>query len=307
MSYDEVRIMADQATKLRDLLEERAEREVLAREVGELSFGMAEGTRVIAVTSGKGGVGKTNLAVNLAVALQLAGQKVMIVDADIGMANVNLLMGSVTNRSLIDLLQDGVKLEDVVENGAAGVKYISGVAGAEATWNLNRLEQRKLHKKLGRCSEMANIIIIDTGAGLNRNVVEFILAAGEVLLITTPEPTALADAYAVIRAYSTYTERRNIKLIVNRIREEEECDEVTEKINQTTEKFLDVTIDCLGYIYEDRAVIDAVHRQEPFVITNPKSAAARCVFALANGILSGAKMKPVSRGWRAFLDRLFGY
>jgi len=299
--------MFDQASRLRDLVEERAEEEANERQIGELYFGMAEDTRVIAITSGKGGVGKTNLAVNLAVGLQQAGQKVLLIDADIGMANVNLLMGSVTNRSLVDLLNDDVQLEDVIENGAAGVKYISGVAGVEAALNVNRFEQRKLHKKLGRCSEMANVIIIDTGAGLNRNVIEFVLAAEEVLLITTPEPTALADAYAVIKAYSTYTERRNIKLVVNRIRDEEECYEVKEKINQTTKKFLGLTVDCLGYIYEDKIVREAVQRQEPFLIVNPESAASRCISELVKSLLSGKRMNSVSRGWRGFLDKLFGY
>ena len=299
--------MSDQASRLRNLVEERADEEAKSREVGELYFDVAENTRVIAITSGKGGVGKTSLAVNLAVGLQLAGQKVMLIDADIGMANVNLLMGSVTNRSLIDLLDNEVQLEDVVEDGVAGVKYISGVAAIETTLNLNRNEQRKLHKKLGRCSELANIIIIDTGAGLNRNVIEFILAAEEVLLITTPEPTALADAYAVIKAYSTYKEQRNIKLVINRIHEEEECDEVAEKINQTTKKFLGLSTDCIGYIYEDRAVSEAVHRQEPFIIANKKSPASRCILELTKSLLSGERMGSVSRGWRGFLDRLFGY
>lgn len=299
--------MSDQASRLRNLVEERAEEEAQAREIGELYFNTAESTRVIAITSGKGGVGKTNLAVNLAIALQMAGQRVMLIDADIGMANVNLLMGSVTNRSLIDLLRDGVRLEDVIEDGLAGVKYISGVAGVEAALKLNRAEQRKLHKKLGLCSELADIIIIDTGAGLNRNVIEFILAAEEVLLITTPEPTALADAYAVIKAYTKYTDRRNIKLVVNRIHEEEECDDVVEKLNQTTQKFLGIEVDCLGYIYEDKAVREAVHRQEPFIIANPNTPASRCIMELANGLLSGGKMNSVSKGWRGFLDRLFGY
>ena len=299
--------MSDQASRLRNLVEERAQEDALAREIGELYFDVAENTRVIAITSGKGGTGKTSLAVNLAIGLQLSGQKVMLIDADIGMANVNLLMGSVTNRSLIDLLNDDVELEDVVENGVEGVKYISGVAAVEATLNLNRAEQRKLNKKLGRCSDMANIIIIDTGAGLSRNVIEFILASEEVLLVTTPEPTAIADAYAVIKAYTTYTERRNIKLVVNRVHEEEDCDDVAEKINQTTQKFLGVSVDCLGYIYEDKAVSEAVHKQEPFIIGNPKSPAARCVQELVKSLLSGERMGSVSRGWRGFLDRLFGY
>ena len=299
--------MSDQASRLRSLIEERAEEEAQSRRVGELYFNVDENTRVIAITSGKGGVGKTTLAVNLAVGLQQAGQKVLLIDADIGMANVNLLMGSVTNRSLLDLLEDGVELEDVVEEGAAGVKYISGVAGVEAALGVNRLEQKKLHKKLSRCSELANIIIIDTGAGLNRNVIEFVLAAEEVLLVTTPEPTALADAYAVIKAYSTYTDRRNIKLVVNRIHDEEECVEVVEKINQTTKKFLDVAVDCLGYIYDDKAVIEAVHGQVPFVLANEKSPAARCIFELVKSLLSGKEMASVSAGWRSFLYRLFGY
>lgn len=299
--------MSDQASRLRNLVEERAEEEAQEREIGELYFGVTEDTRVIAITSGKGGVGKTNLAVNLAVALQLSGKRVMVIDADIGMANVNLLMGSVTNRSLVDLLNDEIQLEDVVENGVAGVKYISGVAGIEAALNLNRNEQKKLHKKLGRCSELADIILIDTGAGLNRNVIEFILAAGEVLLVTTPEPTALADAYAVIKAYTTYTERRNIRLVINRIRDEEECEDVAEKINQTTKKFLQLTLETLGYIYEDKNVRESVHRQEPFIIANSESPAARCIFEIAKSLLSGEKMVAVSRGWRSFLDRLFGY
>ena len=299
--------MSDQASKLRTMLEERAEEDARERKIGDLYFDMAESTRVIAITSGKGGVGKTNLAVNLAVALQMAGKRVMLIDADIGMANVNLLMGSVTNRSLLELLDDDVQLEDVVEYGAMGVKYISGVAAIEAALNLSRTEQRKLHKKLGRCSELADIVIIDTGAGLSRNVIEFVLAAEEVLLITTPEPTSIADAYAVIKAYSTYTDRRNIRLVVNRIRDEEDSFDVVERINQTTKKFLDLAIDSLGYIYEDKAVLDAVRAQEPFVISAPDSPAARCIFELANSFLSGEKMNSVSRGWRAFLDRLFGY
>lgn len=299
--------MFDQASRLRDLVEERADEEAKERQIGELNFGVAENTRVIAITSGKGGVGKTNLAVNLSVCLQQFGKRVLLIDADIGMANVNLLMGSVTNSSLVDLLNDDVQLEDVVENGVAGVKYISGVAGVEAALNVNHLEQKKLHKKLSRCSELADVIIIDTGAGLNRNVIEFVLAAEEVLLITTPEPTALADAYAVIKAYSQYTDRRNIKLVVNRIREEEECYEVTEKMNQTTKKFLGVTVDCLGYIYEDKIVREAVQRQEPFITVNPESAAAKCITELARSLLSGERMNSVSQGWRGFLDKLFGY
>ena len=137
--------MEDQATKLRGLVEEMAGEEAAAQKIGELDLDVKEETRVIAVTSGKGGVGKTNLAVNLAVALQASGKQVLLIDADIGMANVNVLMGRVTNRSLIDLLSENVELDDIVEDGLQGVKYISGVAGVEAALSVNRAAQRMIH------------------------------------------------------------------------------------------------------------------------------------------------------------------
>jgi len=297
--------MTDQASRLRNLLEEMSEEEVGAKKIGELELDVEENTRIIAITSGKGGVGKTNLAVNLAIAMQSAGKKVLLIDADIGMANVNVLMGRVTNRSLVDLLEDEIELEDVVEEGLQGVKYISGVAGFEAALNVNRSEQRKIHRKLGRVSELADIIIIDTGAGLSRYVIEFILAAHEVLLVTTPEPTSLADAYTVVKAYSKYSKNRSIKLIVNRIRDEEESFEVVERLNQTTQKFLKLSVECLGYIYEDRAVRAAVKNQEPFILSKPNSPASLCVKELAKSLLTGEDMESVSKGWRAIIDRLF--
>ena len=299
--------MTDQAARLRNLVEEMAEEEVGTKKIGELDLDIEKDTRVIAITSGKGGVGKTNLAVNLAIAMQESGKKVLLIDADIGMANVNVLMGRVTNRSLVDLLEDEVELEDVVEEGIQGVKYISGVAGIEAALNVNRSEQRKIHRKLGRCSELADIIVIDTGAGLSRYVIEFILAAHEVLLVTTPEPTSLADAYAVVKAYSKYAKKRSMKLIVNRIRDEDECHEVTERLNQTTQKFLKIPVECLGYVYEDRAVRAAVKNQEPFILSKPNSPASLCIKELAKSLLTGEDMESVSKGWRAILDRLFDY
>ncbi len=299
--------MEDQATKLRGLVEEMAGEEAAAQKIGELDLDVKEETRVIAVTSGKGGVGKTNLAVNLAVALQASGKQVLLIDADIGMANVNVLMGRVTNRSLIDLLSENVELDDIVEDGLQGVKYISGVAGVEAALSVNRAAQRMIHRKLGRCSELADIIIIDTGAGLSRYVIEFVLAAHEVLLVTTPEPTALADAYAVVKAYGKYTEKRSIKMIVNRIRDESECREVADRLNQTTQKFLKIPVDCLGYIYEDRAVREAVNNQEPFVLMKPESPASLCVKEIAKSLLTGEKMAQVGKGWRNILDNLFGF
>ncbi len=299
--------MADQASRLRNLLEELSEAEVGSKQIGELDLNLENDTRVIAITSGKGGVGKTNLAVNLALEMQKSGKKVLLIDADIGMANVNVLMGRVTNRSLVDLLDDEVELEDVVEEGLSGVKYISGVAAIETALNVNRSAQRMIHRKLSNAGKLADVIIIDTGAGLSRYVIEFILVANEVLLVTTPEPTALADAYAVVKAYSKYSKKREIKLVVNRIRDEEECLEVTDRLNQTTQKFLNISVECLGYVYEDRAVRAAVKNQAPFILSKPNSPASKCVKELAKSLLTGKDMESVSKGWRAMLDKLFDF
>lgn len=290
-SLIEVGAMTDQAAKLRNMV---------------TSDGKKDNARVIAITSGKGGVGKTNLAVNLAIGLQMAGKKTLLIDADVGMANVNVLIGSVTNRSILDLAADGIEVDDIIEDGVGGVKYISGVASIEATLETNVDNQKKIHAKLANCADIADFVIIDTGAGLNRYVIDFILAAHEVLLVTTPEPTAMADAYAIIKAYGKYSKNRRLKLVVNRVLDDSESKNVAEKLNQTTQKFLKMPISYLGYVYEDRAVIEAVRRQEPFLLLKPDAPASRCIKELVRSLVTGEEMQNVSKGWRSFIDKLLG-
>ena len=158
--------------------------------------------RVIAITSGKGGVGKTNLTVNLAFAMKKIGRRVMIIDADLGMANVDVVLGTVSKHHLLHLLQPEVTLQDVLIHGPDGINYISGGSAIERAVDFTPQERQCLMDKLTACESMADIVLIDTGAGLGRNVLDFILAADEVVLVTTPEPTALTDAYAVMKAYS---------------------------------------------------------------------------------------------------------
>ena len=264
------------------------------------------GTRVIAVTSGKGGVGKTNLTVNLAIALGMAGSRVLVIDADLGMANVDVVLGSRSKKHLLNLLEDGTELQDVLQEGPYGVRYISGGSGIEKAAAFTYEERQRLMGKLAGCSDFADIILVDTGAGLGKNVMDFILAADEVLLITTPEPTALTDAYAVMKAYSMYTASKNLKLVVNRVYDEAESREVVAKLQQTAERFLNMPIDCLGYIFEDSAVMRAVRKQKPFVVAHPSSVAARCVQGLANAVLYGSRMT-VKRGWKGFLNQIFRF
>jgi flagellar biosynthesis protein FlhG len=161
-------------------------------------------------------------------------------------------------------------------------------------------------QKLTACGQMADIILIDTGAGLGKNVMDFILAADEVLLVTTPEPTALTDAYAVLKAYSMYASQKNIKLLVNRVYDEAESREVVAKLQQTSTRFLNMPIDCVGYIFEDSAVMKSVRQQQPFLAAQPDTVASRCIKGLVNSILYGSKMT-VKRGWKGFLRQIFNF
>ena len=262
--------------------------------------------RVIAVTSGKGGVGKTNFTVNLAIALRAVGSRVMILDADLGMANVDIVLGSSSKKYLLNLLEDDMDLADVLVHGPYGVDFIPGGSGIEKAQTLDDDKQKILLRKLAGVGALADIILIDTGAGLGKNVMDFILAADEVLLVTTPEPTSLTDAYAVMKAYSRYAENPNLQLVVNRIYDERESREVAEKLQQTAGRFLHLDVGCLGYVYEDASVLRAVRRQTPFVVASPDSIAARCIRAMAQGVLYGASPR-VDRGWRGFLQRIFHF
>ena len=262
--------------------------------------------RVIAVTSGKGGVGKTNLTVNLAIAMAKIGRRVIIIDADLGMANVDVVLGTMSKRHLIHLLQPNVRLEDVLIQGPYGVNYISGGSAIERAVDFSPQERKYLMDKLAACESMADIVLIDTGAGIGRNVLDFILAADEVILVTTPEPTALTDAYAVMKAYSMNSEKKDLKIVVNRVYDENESTEVVTKLQRTSEKFLSMSLTNLGYIYEDRSVANAVKSRQPLLSAFPDTMASRCIEMVAKNVLYGGEHK-IRLGWKGFLQRVLNF
>ena len=296
--------MQDQATRLRQLVGDKTEYKTLVTE--DNSASLRTGAKVLAVTSGKGGVGKTNITVNLAIALKRAGKKVLVIDADLGMANVDVVLGSRSHKHLLNLLEDGVELNNVLINGPYGVKYISGGSGIEKAIDFSMEQRQLLMQKLAACGSQADIILLDTGAGLGKNVMDFVLAADEVLLITTPEPTALTDAYAMMKAYSMYAKEKNLRLIINRVYDEQESKDVAAKLKQTAERFLQMPIDCLGYVYEDSAVMRSVRQQTPFLVANANCTAAKCIEALTASLLYGREMT-VKRGWKGFLQEIFHF
>ena len=279
----------DQAKMLRRLVEERQKNE--------------NGPKIIAITSGKGGVGKTNFTVNLAIAMAMCGKKILIIDADLGMANVDVILGTTPQYNLLNLLDDNLSLEEIMATGPHDIKYISGGSGLEKLANLNINELEYIIDKIDQCEYVADYIFIDTGAGLNKNVLNFIIAADEVILLTTPEPTAITDAYAIMKAYSYYSKQSLIGVVVNRIFEDNEEELVLSKLSKTAEKFLDLYVKKIGGIYEDRNLIKAVKAQQPVLMAYPNTAASRCIKDIAYNMINDVQLTRYG-GLRGFLDKL---
>ena len=289
--------MNDQANRLRQL------NEMMGSSRSAILKPIQTQARVITVTSGKGGVGKTNLTVALAVAFARLGKKVLILDADLGLSNVDVILGASAPGNLFQVIHNGLSLNDVVADGPLGIKFISGGSGIYDLSNLSDSQIQYFLHQVGQFDNWADIILIDTGAGLNRMVLNFVLAADEVIVVTTPEPTAVADAYAVIKAYAAQGGHSPIRLIVNRVRELAEGEGVLNKWSKVSQRFLGLSISHLGFIFEDRMVQKSVTSQVPLMIAYPDSVAARCVDRIAHSLVFGEDL-PVPRGIRGLFQRL---
>lgn len=299
--------MEDQATRLRKLVEGKTA-DIGSPTTGENgaaeSAPQAPRARVIAVTSGKGGVGKTNLTVNLAIALGKRGKRVIVLDADLGTGNVDVLLGTSSRQTLMSLAQDGVELEDVLLRGPYGVSYISGGSGMEHAGEMSVIQRQIIFNKLSACDEWADIILIDTGAGVGRNVLDFIMASDEVMVMITPEPTALMDGYAVLKSYKQLEATQPVYLVVNRVFDAMESHDTANKLICTADKFLHMNVKTMGFIFDDSSMERAVRQQVPVMAAYPDCLAAKCIDALADNLLSGKEQK-VKLGWHGFLRKMF--
>ncbi len=271
-------IIGDQAAKLRQIVIENKE---VSEEISPHRL------RSIAITSGKGGVGKTNIATNLAIALaEKTNKKIYILDADLGLANIDVILGITPKFNLAHVIKGEKEIEDILVTGPMGINIIPGTSGVSELANLSTEERERFLEKLSFLEREDGILIIDTGAGIDDNVLDFVLSSDEVIVVTTPEPTAITDAYALIKIVSSARDDINISLVVNMIRKEEEFELVTRGILLVAKQFLGVDIKKLGYIYYDGIVSKSVLSQEAFYLLYPESLAAKCINNIALYLLN---------------------
>lgn len=267
----------DQAQRLRQLIERKRNEHMLSK-----SF------KVITVSSGKGGVGKTSFVVNLATSFASRGLNVCILDADFGMANVDIMFGCLSKYSIYDVLTDNKKLSEVIVKTEDGVNIIPGGSGLKKIFNIDDESKNKLFESLDELSNI-DILIIDTGAGASDNVLKFIEIADEVIIITNSEPTALTDAYSLIKIISLNEINQNISIVINRVKNKNEAEETFNKINYTVRNFLGKNLNFLGYLIEDNRVGQAIKKQIPYFREYPNCDLSLSLKMIASRILGENK------------------
>ncbi len=244
----------------------------------------AKPVKVIAVSSGKGGVGKTNVSVNLAAALSALGRQVMLMDADLGLGNVDVLLGLSPRRNLGHVIEGRSTLEEVIIDGPGGIKIVPASSGIQRMADLSHAEHIGLIRSFSELSDELDYLIVDTAAGISDGVVSFARAARDVLVVVCDEPSSITDAYALIKVLNCGYGVQRLHIVANRTRDAEEGQRLFEKLSKATTRFLDVTLDYAGCIPEDEFLRNAVQRQRPVVLAYPGSAAARAYGELARRV-----------------------
>ncbi|MGG5252930.1 MinD/ParA family protein [Neobacillus sp. SM06] len=241
-------------------------------------------TKAIAVVSGKGGVGKSNFSLNFAISLTKRRYKVLLFDMDVGMGNLDILMGKSSERTIVDYLRGTARLSEIVTEGPQGLKYVGGGTGLSQLVQLDRLGM--LSEELDTFLEEYDYLIFDMGAGANEDTLNFLLSVHEIFVITTPEPTSIMDAYAMMKYLHLLDSKIPFYLVANRAQSVKEGKETIDRLADVLRKFLQRESRALGILPDDRSVQKAVLRQVPFVLDNPRSAASAALEGVVNRYLS---------------------
>ncbi|MCB8814120.1 MinD/ParA family protein [Desulfosporosinus shakirovi] len=283
--------MNDQASALRDLVSRNKHRQ--------------SKMRVIAVSSGKGGVGKTSFTVNLALALAEFGQRIVILDGDLGLANVDIAFGLSARYTIEHLLSGEKTIEQILLSAPRGIGIIPGGSGVQKLANLERDKLSNVLANLGRLEKIADLLIIDTGAGLGHSVMNFLQAADDIIMVITPEPTSLTDAYGLLKSLRQDASEASIHVVINRVQTEKDALATFKRLDTVVRKFLEGSLNLLGWVYDDPLVGRSVMQQEPLGIKFPESSAYRCIQWIA-GKVAGISLHPPRQagGVRGFLGKL---
>ncbi|MEK6675123.1 MAG: MinD/ParA family protein [Planctomycetota bacterium] len=267
----------DQASRLRELVRKQT-----------------RSALVLAIISGKGGVGKTNVAVNLSICLSSHSMKVTLVDVDLGLANADLLMDLHSQYTLAHVLTGHKTIEEITTPGPAGIRFIAGASGIPESANLSDFERENLIYQLHKLETSTDIVVLDCGAGISKNVLGFAQHADQVLVVTTPQPTALTDAYAAIKSLHRLNCPGQVGLIVNMTTSRAEAEATYRRLAQVSRKFLNFSVADFGFLLQDTVVEAAVRQRCPFVVGYPQSNAAACIASIAGRFIqlrSGAESR----------------
>ena len=263
-------------------------------------------TRTIAVTSGKGGVGKSNIALNLSVLLSAAGARVALVDADLGLANLDVLLDVSAGYNLAHVVRGDRRLEEVLVDLPCGVQLVPGASGLARMAQLNEFERAGLVEQLTGLEADNDFIVVDCGAGIGPEMLQFASAADNVIVVTTPEPTAITDGYAVLKVLTRRDFEGSLSVLVNFASGRQEARATFSRIADVARQFLGVTVFNAGYVLDDPRVPESVRRREPFVLAYPRCDASRCLAALANKLGPGGALAKRQVGFFRRIANWFG-
>jgi len=259
-------------------------------------------TKILTVASGKGGVGKSSLALNLGIALSQRGKRPLIIDTDFGFSNIDVMLGIHTRYDLLDVIEGRKSVREVIETGLEGVQFISGGSGVYELLKMAPDQLMDIVSGLVELEDVADTIIFDTSAGLSENAMRLIRASHETILVTTPEPTAVVDAYALLKIVYEQGDRPHVSLVVNKAANAREAVTVTEGFVRIAEKNLNVRISSLGYISRDSSMLNAIKMQVPILISFPRCAASADIHSLTQRYLN-IPVKPNKKpGIAGFLE-----
>lgn len=260
--------------------------------------------KVIAVTGGKGGVGKTNVSINLAIAMAQLGKRVMVLDADLGLANCDVMLGLRVQKNLSHVLNGEAELDDILIEGPAGIKIIPATSGSQNMTELSPAEHAGLIRAFSEMKTQVDILLIDTAAGISDMVMSFSRASQDVLVVVCDEPSSITDAYALMKILSRDHDVQRFKIIANMVRSLREGQELFAKLTRVTDRFLDVNLELVSTVPYDENVRKAARKQKAFVEAFPKSGASMAVKNLAMRVIKWPTPPGASGHLEFFLEQL---